>query len=90
MTLPDRVILIVDQSTERATRLKDMIEFMDAPEVRITIPDQWRDAVQDRRFAAIFLAETVSHDVAQSIMKEMESIDPNVPIVLMTGDEGLE
>lgn len=89
MTVTDRVILIIDASDEHALRLKDMIEFMDAPEVRITVPEDWLSAVDDRRLAAVFLTESVSNEFTRSIISKMAEIDPNVPIVVATGgDDG--
>ncbi len=87
MTVTDRVILIIDASDEHAKRLKDMIEFMDAPEVRITVPDDWQSAIDDRRLAAVFLTESVSDESTRAIISKMAEIDPNVPIVVATGED---
>ena len=87
MTTADRVILVIDERSERATPLKEMIEFMDAPEVRITIPEEWKNALGQQRPAAIFLTDAVSEVKVNCILDELAEIDPNVPVVLLS-DEG--
>lgn len=61
---------------------------MDAPEVRITVPEHWRSALGEQRPAAIFLAETVSEQKIATIIDEIGSLDPNIPIVLLSDDDG--
>ena len=86
MSTADRVILVIDDRADRAVPLKEMIEFMDAPEVRIVIPEEWKQALGTRRPAAIFLTETLSEDKVNKILDELGALDPNVPIVLLSDD----
>ena len=84
----DRVILVIDERSDRAEPLKEMIEFMDAPEVRITVPEEWKQTLGNQRPAAIFLTEMVSPEKVREILEELGTLDPNIPVVLLSDDEG--
>ncbi len=86
MSTADRVILVIDERTDRAEPLKEMIEFMDAPEVRIAVPAEWRTSLGQQRPAAIFLTDSLSADTAESIVREVGALDPNIPIVLLSDE----
>lgn len=66
-----------------------MIEFMDSPEVRVTHPHAWQEALGDARAAAVFIAEEIEPQQIEQILQEIGDHDPNVPIVMMSseGDE---
>lgn len=59
---------------------------MDAPEVRVTNPSEWRVSLGAQRPAAIFLTETISESHADTIVSELGEIDPNIPIVMLSDD----
>lgn len=84
----DRVILVIDERSDRAEPLKEMIEFMDAPEVRITVPEEWKQTLGSQRPAAIFLTDLVSPEKVSEILEELGTLDPNIPVVLLSDDEG--
>ncbi len=85
--MSERVILVIDDELERAADLKGMIEFMDSPAVRISVPDEWQAQLGASRAAAIFLAETLPPDTIERIVQEIGNLDPNIPIVLMDKDK---
>lgn len=59
---------------------------MDAPEVRVTNPTEWRSSLGTQRPAAIFLTETITDSHADTIVAELGEIDPNIPIVMLSDD----
>ncbi len=81
--MSERVILVIDDELERAEALKGMIEFMDSPAVRISVPDEWQNQLGEARAAAVFLANGLQADIVDKIVREIGDIDPNIPIVLM-------
>ena len=86
MTSSDRVILVIDDQPERANQLRDMIEFMDAPSVRVLHPNRWRENVEDLRIAAVFLSDSVSEAASDRVVRDIGRIDPNIPIVMLSGE----
>ena len=79
----DRVILIVDNSIERSEKLKSLVEFMDAPCVLTSGPDECARRVADQRLAAVFVSRSLEKDRLTGLIEEIGRNDPNVPIVLV-------
>lgn len=80
-----RLILVIDQSCDRAAGLKELIEFMDAPDVRTATPRDWRDRLGPHRLAAIFVNEQLPQEDMSGLLDNIGKLDPNVPIVLVNG-----
>lgn len=87
MSTADRIILVVDEQAERARQLKDLIEFMDAPKVRIVSPDDWQEGLTEIRIAAVFVNESMDSAKTTNLIKDIGRMDPNVPIVMVKGNK---
>ncbi|MDH3352475.1 MAG: hypothetical protein OEM60_05355 [Gammaproteobacteria bacterium] len=83
MTGGDYVILVVNRTKVEAENLKELIEFMDAPNVRTSEPGDWRRALGDSRLEALFVGPDLSSDEVNVLLADIGEFDPNVPIVMM-------
>lgn len=83
----ERLILVIDGDGAPAQNLKELIEFMDVPRVQISAPENWQSKLGDRRLAAIFLGRDLSEDQINRLMEDICGLDPNVPIVMVYGDQ---
>ena len=81
------LFMIVDEGLERAENLKELIEFMDVPQVEVMPPDNWRSRIGDRRLAAVFLSNDLDPHKLRSLISDVGDHDPNVPIVLVNRAE---
>jgi len=86
MSAEDRLIMVIDQSVDRAQNLKELIEFMDAPDVCTATPRNWQSRLGEHRLAAVFLSEELPRQDMGRIIDNVGKIDPNVPIVLVNGE----
>lgn len=86
MTDGDGTILIVDDDAAQAENLRELIEFMDSPSVVTAAPGDWRQRLGERRLAALFVGPALSDPAVGSLLKDLEAIDPNVPVVVIGGD----
>lgn len=85
--MPDRdtTILIVDQDRALAENLKELIEFMDTPDVLTAAPRDWRQRLGERRLEALFVGPDLSDNDLGSVLADLEKMDPNVPVVVIGG-----
>ena len=86
MTASEPLILVIDGSEERARNIKELIEFMDAPRVRIADARNWREQIEQRRVAAIFLGDGLSRSAVERVLEEVGELDPNTAIVRVGSD----
>jgi len=90
MVLPmlgsDHLILVIDRSIERAESLKELIEFMDVPDVCTATPLDWQAQTGEHRLAAIFVNEELPEPEITALLDNIGKFDPNVPIVLVNGE----
>jgi len=77
------LFMIVDEAPERAENLKELIEFMDVPQVRVALPGNWRSRIGDSRLAAVFLSNDLGGDRLRRLIADVGEHDPNVSIVLV-------
>lgn len=82
----ERLIMVIEGRESRGQNLKELIEFMDAPRVRIAAPENWRKRLGDCRLAAIFLGDDLEQDVIDGLITDVGEIDPNTPIVMVSAD----
>ena len=87
MTTGDYMILVVDRTEARASNLKSLIEFMDTPSVCTATPGEWRKCLGENRLEAIFLGPGLPSSDVKKVMVDVGDMDPNVPIVMLHGDE---
>jgi DNA-binding NtrC family response regulator len=81
------LFMIVDDAPDRAENLKELIEFMDVPEVRVSMPENWRSRIGDSRLAAVFLSDDLDAERLRRLIADVGEHDPNVPIVLVNHEE---
>lgn len=81
----ERTIVIVDQDRALAENLKELIEFMDTPSVVTAEPSDWRERLGERRLEALFLGPQLSDDTVSGVLATLETMDPNVPVVIVGG-----
>jgi len=84
---PNRLILVIDASETEASALKGLIEFMDAPDVRVAEADSWLEVLSDRRLAAVFMGSNLPGQTVSRLIAEIGELDRNVPIVLVDADD---
>ena len=87
MTGSECVILVVNHSESAARNLKELIEFMDTPQVRIAAPEAWRDTLGDHRLEALFVGPDVTEQEVGTLLADIGEMDPNVPIIMMNEDK---
>lgn len=81
------LFMIVDDTPDRAENLKELIEFMDVPQVRVALPENWLSRIGDSRLAAVFLSDDLDGDRLRRLIADVGEHDPNVPIVLVNHAE---
>ena len=80
------LILVIDRSAERAESLKELIEFMDVPDVSTATPGNWLAQAGEHRIAAIFVNEELPEPDISTLLNAIGKFDPNVPIVMVNGE----
>ena len=86
MTTSEPLIIVIDGSRERSRNIKELIEFMDAPSVRIADADTWRERIEERRVAAVFLGDGLPRAAIERVIREVGELDPNTAIVRVGRD----
>jgi len=86
MTGEAYVILVINRAQADADNLKELIEFMDTPNVRTALPGEWRQTLGDRRLEALFVGPDLSTDEIDTLLVDVGEFDPNVPIVMMQAE----
>ena len=86
MDSSERLILVIDADDDRARKLKELIEFMDAPAVRVAAPDNWQSRIDDRGLAAVFVGNKLPNKKLDRLIGDIGKLDPNVAIVLVSGE----
>ena len=79
----DRLIVVINRSAADAENLKELIEFMDAPEVQTATPSEWRHAVGTSRLDAVFVGPDLTDGEIRTVVGEVGEMDPNIPIVML-------
>ena len=83
-TVAEKTILVIDRNTGAADRLREIIEFMDTPSVLVAAPDNWTQRLGERRLEALFVGADLSDGQLAGLMTELENLDPNVPVVILS------
>lgn len=86
MTAGAKTILVVDQDPVLAEHVKELIEFMDSPSVVTAEPADWRQRLGERRLEALFVGPDLTQDDVSVLLSDLRSVDPNVPVIMMRGD----
>lgn len=77
-------IVVVNNSAATTNNLKELIEFMDTPEVCSAKPGDWRKAVGNRRVEAVFVGPDLKDGEIRSLVGDIGKLDPNIPIVMLS------
>ena len=77
------LILVVAESAELARDIKDLLEFMEAEQVAVAAPGDWRSETGDRRLAAVFVGPDIPGDQSARLLAEIGDFDPAVSIVMV-------
>ena len=79
--------MVVNRAGEAADNLKELIEFMDAPDVRTSTPAEWRQEVGDSRLEAVFIGPDLSDTDIRGLVDDIGKLDPNIPIVMISEED---
>jgi len=75
--------MVISSALTEADRLKELIEFMDEPEVLTSMPGEWRERLGDRRLGAVFIGSDLNDSEVRAVLVDVGGVDPNAPIVLL-------
>ena len=87
MDSAESLIMVVNRAEATADNLKELIEFMDAPNVRTATPAEWRKRAGDARIEAVFVGPDLSEKDIRALVDDIGTLDPNIPIVMLTDSE---
>ena len=82
----DSLIMVVNRAGAAAENLKELIEFMDAPNVCTATPVKWQQQIGDSRLEAVFIGPDLSDKDIRALVDDIGELDPNIPIVMITED----
>ena len=80
------MILVVGRKLAQANNLKELIEFMDTPQVCTAGPGEWRQRLGDHKLEALFVGPDLSDGDVQVLLGDVGELYPNVPIVMMQAE----
>lgn len=77
------VIMVINSVLAKAENLRELIEFMDEPEVRSSTPGEWRASLGDQRLGAVFIGSDLTDNEVRALVGDIGALDPNTPIVML-------
>lgn len=80
----DSLIMVVNRAGAAAENLKELIEFMDAPNVCTATPVKWQQQIGDSRLEAVFIGPDLSDKDIRALVDDIGELDPNIPIVMIS------
>ncbi len=78
--------MVVNAGEAAADNLKELIEFMDAPEVRVATPAKWRQVAEETRVEAVFLGPDLDDGEVRKLLSGIGDLDPSIPIVMLDAE----
>lgn len=78
-------IIVINRTISDAENLKELIEFMDEPDVHTSTPGEWQSCVGNGRLDAVFMGPDLTENEIRSVVGDLGNLDPNVPIVMLHG-----
>ncbi len=78
--------MVVNAGMAAADNLKELIEFMDAPEVRVATPAKWREVAEATRVEAVFVGPDLDDDEVRKLLAGIGDLDPSIPIVMLDAE----
>ena len=82
-----QVILVINHRQAEAENLKELIEFLDTPQVLVAAPEDWREKLGDERLEAVFVGPDLADDEVDALIADIGQLDANVPIVMLQGKD---
>ena len=79
----EKTIMVIDHDLTVSKHVKELLEFMDSPCVVTAMPEDWKERLGQRRLEAMFVGPELEDDAVDELMTELETLDPNVPVVVM-------
>lgn len=76
--------MVVNRAGAAAENLRELIEFMDAPNVCTATPSEWRKQIGGSRLEAVFVGPDLTDRDVRSLVDDIGKLDPNIPIVMIT------
>jgi hypothetical protein len=78
--------MVVNAGAAAADNLKELIEFMDAPEVRVATPAKWREVAGKTRLEAVFVGPDLGDEEVHTLLADIGDLDPSIPIVMLDAE----
>jgi len=85
MNSEESVFLLVSPVDSERENVRELIEFMDTPDVCTATPNNWQETLGQRRLEAMFVGPDLSYKQVGSLLVDVGKLDPNVPIVILNG-----
>ncbi|MEO0576187.1 MAG: hypothetical protein AAF004_12050 [Pseudomonadota bacterium] len=82
-TTNEPTVLVIDSEADRATTLKNMIEFLDTPAVAVAGVDEWQSIAEQICVSAVFLGSGLNADTAGVISRQLQQQLPDIPVVVV-------
>ncbi len=79
--------MVVNGGATMAGKIKELLEFMDAPEVRVATPSRWREVADDSRVEAVFVGPDLGDDEVRTLLTGIRDLDPSIPIIMLDTEE---
>lgn len=79
----EQLIIVIGGDESRGLKVKELIEFMDAPRVRVATPDNWRARLGGSRLAAVFLADDLDGDEVDRLIADVGAARPEASVVVL-------
>lgn len=79
----DGMIIVINRTMADAENLKELIEFMDEPDVCTSTPSGWRACIGEARLDAVFVGADLSEREIRNVVDDVGALDPNIPIVML-------
>tara|TARA_R110000782_G_scaffold12183_11_gene36814 strand:+ start:546 stop:812 length:267 start_codon:yes stop_codon:yes gene_type:complete len=87
MMTGEGMIMVINREISDAENLKELIEFMDEPDVCTSTPAEWQSRIGQSRLGAVFVGPDLSDGEIRSVVGDVGKLDPNIPIVMLRGGE---
>ncbi len=82
--------MVVNAGTTLADNIKELLEFMDTPEVRVATPSRWREVADevsdDSRVEAVFVGPDLGDDDVRTLLSGIRDLDPSIPIIMLDAE----
>lgn len=83
------MIIVIYRAASEAQNIKELIEFMDAPEVRTATPSDWQETIGSHRLDAVFLGLDLTESEVRDVVGDVAKVDRNIPIVMLQNSQAV-